>query len=141
MGYWVSGKSGDFIARCGRTGMQWRLLVLPGARIRLEIAFVHPSDAPESCRQPTPIGLSSSTWQSCPKAYRQPHQWHPFLVQSCAKRSQTPDYQQWESRRYNYCWNSCVVGRGLERMGQWVDEYPVPQGEAEHTTGPWSLRK
>ena len=37
--------------------MQWRLLVPPGARIRPEIAFVHSSDAPESCRQPTPTGL------------------------------------------------------------------------------------
>ena len=25
--------------------------------------------------------------------------------------------------------------------GQWIDEYPVLQGEAEHTTGPRNLRK
>ena len=28
-----------------------------------------------------------------------------------------------------------------KEWGQWVDEYPIPQGEAEHTTGPRNLRK
>ena len=50
------GESGDFIAKCGRTGIQWRLLVLAGARVRPQIAFVHSSDGPESCRLPTPTG-------------------------------------------------------------------------------------